>query len=426
MNKYMIKCLIFSFLLLFSFKASSEQRMLEDVIEEVNPSVVNIVVDTDDENQVLGAGIIISADGYIVTNAHVTENAKNITITTADGEEYQADLKGSDNKTDISLLRVVHPLGFEPAHFADSEEVRVGNTVFAIGNPFGLGNSVSLGIISAKERDIEKGPYDNFLQTDAAINQGNSGGPLFNMEGQIVGLNTAIFSTDGKNMGVGFATPSNIVQWVAEQLKKNGKIVRGWLGIGVQKLRTDDAEQKDKLFVASMSEDSPAALSGIKVGDILEAVGEATLRNPRDFSLSIASMAPGTTLPVTVIRDGKTLDFEVTVLEMPEKKTDEDVSENMLLDAENSTRPAVNFSELGMKMYFDDVSQEFVVLEIEDKSDAAVKGIRVGDRFKTFNNQKVFGVEDLKIKLREAKETGKATLLFVSDDAVDTITLNLR
>ena len=426
MNKRIAKYLVFCLTLLLGFEVKAEPRLLEDVIEEVNPSVVNIVADTDAEDQVLGAGIIIGADGYIITNAHVTENAKTITITTADGEEYQAELVGADNKTDISLLKVAHPLGFEPAHFADSEEVRVGNTVFAIGNPFGLGNSVSLGIISAKERDIEKGPYDNFLQTDAAINQGNSGGPLFNMEGQIVGLNTAIFSTDGKNMGVGFATPSNIVQWVSDQLKKNGKIVRGWLGIGVQKLRTDDVEQKDKLFVASMSEDSPAALSGIKVGDVLEAVGEATLRNPRDFSLSVASMAPGTILPVTVIRDGKKLDFEVSVMEMPEKKSEDDFSEHHLLDAENSARPAVDFSELGLKMYFDDVNQEFVILEVDEESDAASKGIRAGDRFKTVNNQKVFGVEDLKIKLREAQAMGKATFLFVDDNSVDTITLNLR
>ena len=411
----------------FSLPVQAEQRSLEDVIEEVNPSVVNIVADTDDEDQFLGAGIIIGADGYIVTNAHVTENARKITVLTADDVEYDAKFIGADNKTDIALLKVEHPLGFEPAHFADSETVRVGNTVFAIGNPFGLGNSVSLGIISANERDIEKGPYDNFLQTDAAINQGNSGGPLFNLDGQIVGLNTAIFSTDGKNMGVGFATPSNIVQWVAEQLKKNGKIIRGWLGIGVQKLRTDDPEQKDKLVVASMTEDSPAAKAGMKVGEVLEAVGEATLRNPRDFSLSIASTAPDTVLPVTVWRDGQELDFEVNVVEMPDKKiTTDEEPEIAELDVENSTRPAADFPELGMKMYFDDVNFEFTVVEVEPGSDAAAKGIRAGDKFKTVNSQKVFGVEDLKIKLKEAAPLGKATFLFVNDSTVDTITLNLR
>ena len=409
----------------FCTKGLAEQRLLEDVIEEVNPSVVNIVADTNDEDQVLGAGIIIGADGYIVTNAHVTENARKITILTADAEEYQAELVGNDNKTDIALLKVAHPIGFEPAHFADSETVRVGNTVFAIGNPFGLGNSVSLGIISAKERDIEKGPYDNFLQTDAAINQGNSGGPLFNMDGQIVGLNTAIFSTDGKNMGVGFATPSNIVQWVAEQLKKNGKIVRGWLGIGVQKLRTDDKQLKNKLVIASMNENSPADLIGLKVGDVLEAAGEATLLNPRDFSLSIASMAPGTILPITVLRDGKTLDFEVTVVEMPEQKTNTPETQG-LLDIENTSRPTTYFPELGMNIYFDDINQEFTIVEIDDESDAAQKGIRTGDKFKTMNNQKLFGIEDLKIRIKEATTAGKVTLLFVSDDAVDTITLNLR
>lgn len=422
------RCLLLLPLMGLASFAQAEQRLLEDVIEEVNPSVVNIIADVGEDEQFLGAGIIIGADGYIVTNAHVTDNAKKITVLTADDVEYGAVFIGADSKTDIAVLKVEHPEGFEPAHFADSETVRVGNTVFAIGNPFGLGNSVSLGIISAKERDIEKGPYDNFLQTDAAINQGNSGGPLFNMDGQIVGLNTAIFSTDGENMGVGFATPSNIVQWVAEQLKKDGKIIRGWLGVGVQKLRTDDAERKDKLVVASMTEDSPAEKAGIKVGDILEAVGEATLKNPRDFSMSVASTAPGTVLPVTVVRDGQKLDFEVTVVEMLERKPDEtDKNDHEeVLDKENSTRPAMDFPEIGMKMYFDDVNFEFTIVEVDSNSDAAAKGIRVGDKFKTINNQKVFGVEDLKIKLKEAQAFGKATFLFVNDDSVDTITLNLR
>ena len=228
---------------IMALPVQAEQRLLEDVIEEVNPSVVSIAVDVSEDEQALGAGIIISADGYVVTNAHVMENAKKIMVQTPDGEIFEAKLVGVDEKTDIALLKVKNPLNLEAGHFGDSDEIRVGNQVFAIGNPFGLGNSVSLGIISAKERDIDKGPYDNFLQTDAAINQGNSGGPLFNMDGKIIGMNTAIFSEDGKNAGVGFATPANIITWVVSQLKQHGKVVRGWLGISVQQVRSSEDGQ---------------------------------------------------------------------------------------------------------------------------------------------------------------------------------------
>ena len=231
--------------LILALPLRAEQRLLEDVIEEVNPSVVSIAVDVSDDEQALGAGIIISAAGYVVTNAHVMENAKKITLQLPNGETFAANLVGVDEKTDIALLKVKNPINLEAGHFGDSDAIRVGNQVFAIGNPFGLGNSVSLGIISAKERDIDKGPYDNFLQTDAAINQGNSGGPLFNMDGKIIGMSTAIFSEDGKNVGVGFATPSNVVKWVVSQLKQNGKVIRGWLGMSVQWKKIHQRQKPD-------------------------------------------------------------------------------------------------------------------------------------------------------------------------------------
>ena len=181
--------------LILALPLRAEQRLLEDVIEEVNPSVVSIAVDVSDDEQALGAGIIISAAGYVVTNAHVMENAKKITLQLPNGETFAANLVGVDEKTDIALLKVKNPINLEAGHFGDSDAIRVGNQVFAIGNPFGLGNSVSLGIISAKERDIDKGPYDNFLQTDAAINQGNSGGPLVDEAGNVIGVNTNSYTT---------------------------------------------------------------------------------------------------------------------------------------------------------------------------------------------------------------------------------------
>ncbi|MBR6355371.1 MAG: trypsin-like peptidase domain-containing protein [Alphaproteobacteria bacterium] len=424
-------CAIFLGLCAFSTDALADSRALEDVIAEVNPSVVSIIADNNNE-QALGAGIIISADGYVVTNAHVTEGAKKIALTTVDDEVFEAELVGADEKTDIALLKAVQPVDFKPATFADSENIRVGNAVFAIGNPFGLGNSVSSGIISAKERDIEKGPYDNFIQTDSAINQGNSGGPLFNMDGQIIGMNTAIFSTSGVDAGVGFAAPSNTVRWVAEQLKQNGKVVRGWLGMGVQKIRSTNAEQKNKLAIASMTEDSPAAKAGLQVGDVLEKVGDLSLKTPRHFSLGVAQTPPNTKLPVEVLRDGEIVKLEVETATvaakevLKEKSNDAEQPDKLTLVEQFSPEQMGAFPELNMTLAFDEGRQEFVVTYIVPHSEAQEKGISVGDRFNTVNNRKVFGFEDLRILIKESLNIGKVVLQFIGEDTVDSITLNLE
>ncbi|MBR3676751.1 MAG: trypsin-like peptidase domain-containing protein [Alphaproteobacteria bacterium] len=410
-----------------AFAADAQVLSLEDVIDEVNPSVVSITSE-DEETQSLGAGIIVSADGYVVTNAHVAEGGQKITVTTYDDEAYEAELIGMDAKTDIALLKVMHPQDFEPATFADSEDIRVGNTVFAVGNPFGLGNSVSSGIISAKERDIEKGPYDNFIQTDAAINQGNSGGPLFNMDGKIIGMNTAIFSTDGNNSGVSFAVPSNTVRWVVEQIKQNGEVIRGWLGIGVQKIRSNNAEQKNRLIVASMAEDSPAASTGIAVGDILIDVAGLSLKSPRQFSLEISQTPPDTVLPVIVLRDGKEIDLEIKVAQMPSENEEgkEEISTEAEAAESEAEQNAADFPELGIKARFDETKQEFVITEVAKNSEAEIKGIGVGDKFKTADNRLLFGVEDLRVKIKEAQAAGKISLRLIGEDTIDEITLNLE
>lgn len=406
--------------------AAADGPKLEDVIDEVNPSVVSIVAENAD-SQALGAGIVISADGYVVTNAHVTTDAQKIMLITYEDDAVEAEIIGSDEKTDIALLKAKQPLGLKAAHFADSDEIRVGNPVFAIGNPFGLGNSVSSGIVSAKERDIEKGPYDNFIQTDASINRGNSGGPLFNMEGEVIGMSTAIFSTDGIDAGVGFAVPSNMVQWVAEELQKNGKVTRGWLGIGVQKIRSSDTEQKNKLVVASMSEDSPAARAGIQVGDILEDAGGLSLQSPRHFSRDVAQTAADTVLPLIVKRDDKLLDLEVKVAPMPveEKQSAAKTDEVSSTDAMEAT-VADDFPELGIKAVYDEINQEFLVVSVAENSDAATKGIDIGDKFKTVDGRKIFGVEDLRIKIKEAMPRGQISLQFIGEDMLDVITLKLK
>lgn len=430
----MQKFFIFSaFMLFWSTAAAAEIPSLEDVIAEVNPSVVSIEVELDDSHQALGSGIIISADGYVVTNAHVVEGAKKIVLETTENDVFTAGFVGADQKTDIALLKVEKPLNLEMAHFGDSDEIRVGNQVFAIGNPFGLGNSVSLGIISAKERNIEKGPYDNFLQTDASINQGNSGGPLFNRYGKIIGMNTAIFSTDGKNTGIGFATPSNMIVWVVEQLKKHGKVVRGWLGIGVQKILSGDESGETVLAVSAMTENSPAAKAGMKVGDLIEAFGEVPLVNPRLFSAEVAKLSPGTEVPVMVKRDGKIYDFVVTVAEEKEEEKPEISAEKItelplqsfseLGIDKYKIKEAESFSALGFTAYFDETEKQFVVVRVLPDSPAENNGIKAGDRLLRLNGENLFGNEDLKAKIRAGENSGSMSLTMSDKDEIYTVSL---
>ncbi len=411
----------FLFAAVLALPAYAEQRLLEDVIEEVNPSVVSIAVDVSDDEQALGAGIIISADGYVVTNAHVMENAQKITVQTPDGESFAAKLVGIDEKTDIALLKVQNPLNLEAGHFGDSDAIRVGNSVFAIGNPFGLGNSVSLGIISAKERDIDKGQYDNFLQTDAAINQGNSGGPLFNMEGKIIGMNTAIFSEDGKNAGVGFATPSNVVKWVVSQLKQHGKVIRGWLGVAVQNVRVKGGKKENALVISAMTENSPASAAGLKVGDKILAFGNISLKNPRLFSLDVAKLAPETVVPLQFSRDGKVFETKVTIKNAPlEAKIgkEQPVSapmrsfEELGLDKYKIGK-AVDFEALGFAAYYDENTKELAITNVSANSEAEEKGIKIGDRVIAAGGKPIFGIEDMRGKIKQAKNN--ALLLQLKD-----------
>lgn len=412
-------CIGITILFFYALPAKAEQRLLEDVIEEVNSSVVSIAVDVSENEQALGAGVIISSDGYAVTNAHVMENAKKITLQTPDGETFSADLVGIDEKTDIALLKIIKPINLEAGHFGDSDTIRVGNRVFAIGNPFGLGNSVSLGIISAKERDIDKGPYDNFLQTDAAINQGNSGGPLFNTEGKIVGISTAIFSEDGKNAGVGFATPSNIVKWVVSQLKQHGKVIRGWLGVSVQNVRSPENEEEAALAISSMSENSPAAAAGLRVGDKILALGSISLKNPRLFSLEIAKLLPKTKVPVTFSRDGKIFNTEIIIKAAPEdaKKTESAANlhsfEELGLDKYKIGK-ALDFKELNLAAYYDEKAKELAVTMVSPGSEAEEKGIKVGDRIVLAGGKQIFGAEDMRIKLKQS--AGSVILLQLRDN----------
>ncbi len=401
---------------------AQQELSLEDVIESVSPAVVEIAVATTDGEQISGAGFVVGKDGYVVTNAHVVENAAKTTIITTNEDEYSAKIIGIDSKTDVALLQADQPLGLAPAQFADSDNVRVGNTVFAIGNPYGLGNSVSLGIISAKERDISSGPYDNFLQTDAAINQGNSGGPLFNLQGEIIGMNTAIFSTDGRNQGLGFATPANIVQWVVNQLQKNGRVVRGWLGIDVGLVKAKEDPTIKQLAIVSMSEDSPAATAGLKVGDVIERLGNINLKNARLFAGEIAATKPDTILPWTVRRDGVLISADIKVAEMPQAQKENQPAEPIVVNDKNW----VHLTELDAKGFYSDSKQRFIITEIDPNGVLAEKGIEVGQSLLSLNNKKIFGVEDLRVKIKEARDIGRMTLQFDNNGEIDTVIIDMK
>jgi serine protease Do len=266
----------------------------------------------------LGSGFIIAPDGYVVTNNHVIDDASDIEVTLADGTTVAARVVGRDTKTDIALLKIPasHPLPY--LAFGDSKKARVGDWVVAVGNPFGLGGSVSAGIISGDNRDINAGPYDDFLQIDAPINPGNSGGPLFDESGQVIGIDTAIFSPTGGSVGIGFAIPSDVAKNVVDQLREHGRVARGWLGVQMQEItpalaRAIGAGNDKGVLVDVVTKDSPAARSDIRQGDVITAFNGTEIANPRDLAFAVAATPAGRTVPVQVLRNAQERTLEVTV-----------------------------------------------------------------------------------------------------------------
>ena len=277
--------------------------------------------------QSLGSGFVIDASGLVVTNNHVIEGADEVTVILTDNTRLKAEVVGRDKKTDVALLRVkpAKPLKF--VEFGDSDQARVGDWVMAIGNPLGLGGSVTIGIVSARNRDIHAGPYDNFIQTDAAINKGNSGGPLFDMDGRVIGINTAIASPNGGSIGIGFALPSKTAIAVVDQLKQFGETRRGWLGVRIQAVTDDIAEslglkEAKGALVAGISEGGPSAKAGIQAGDVIIRFDGKDVPNVRELPRMVADTAIDKKVPVTVLRKGKevTVDVQLGRLEEGEKK----------------------------------------------------------------------------------------------------------
>jgi serine protease Do len=272
----------------------------------------------------MGSGFIVDPGGIVVTNNHVVENAKEISVIMNNGRTLRARLVGRDDKTDLAVLKIESGEAFPAVPWGDSDRIEIGDWVLAVGNPFGLGGTVTAGIVSARGRDIQAGPYDDFLQLDAPINQGNSGGPSFNMDGEVIGVNTAIFSPTGGSIGIGFAIPSNLARTIVDELVRNGRIERAWLGINVRDVTPEIATQlglragTDGVLIAAVEENSPAARGGLRQGDVIVAVNGKRIDQVRDVPRTIASFRPGTRVTLTLLRRGREVDVPVTTGRLPD------------------------------------------------------------------------------------------------------------
>ncbi len=365
----------------------------------------------------LGSGFIISDDGLILTNNHVVEKADEIKIKTLDGREHDATVVGRDPKTDIALIQIkVKGKLPKPAKLGDSEAIRVGDWVIAVGNPFGLGNTVTAGIISAKGRVIGAGQYDDFLQTDAAINPGNSGGPLFNMNGEVVGINTAIVA---QGQGIGFATPIDMAKDILGQLK-TGKVIRGWLGIMIQDITPELAESfgtkvTKGVIIADVVPDSPAEKGGLKRGDIIQTLNGKEVENANQLSRTVATMKPESTETLEVIRNGKPLTIKLTIGTMPEETGVEGRAVGKSERAWGITVENLT-PDLARKFGLDEKETGVVITELAPGTPGAEARLRAGDVIKEVNRQKVQNVRDWK-QTTEKMKKGEPLLLLVKRGA---------
>ncbi len=362
----------------------------------------------------LGSGFIIDPSGLIVTNNHVVEGADKITVKLFGGQEFKATIKGRDSKTDLALIQLPNPPANLPfLKLGDSDAVRVGDWVMAVGNPFGLSHTVTQGIISAKGRVIGAGPYDNFLQTDASINPGNSGGPLLNLQGEVVGINTAILAS---GQGIGFAIPSNMAKWVIPQLKAKGKVTRGMLGVEVQNVTPDLAKsfgmsEAKGALVAEVNPASPAEKAGIKRGDIIIEFNGHPIQEMNDLPRLVADTAPGTKASVKVLRDGKEKSFTVTVAELTEEAQAAESKEETGGKQNRLGLVVANITpELAQHFHLRD-TKGVLVEGVEQDSAAADAGIQPGDIVLEIDNQAINTVKDFDTAVARLKKESYARLL---------------
>jgi len=428
----------------FANETRAQFPSFADLVEKLTPGVVNISGfnnnSSEEDNapsEALGSGFIIDKDGYIVTNSHVIDKADSISVTLSDNTRLEAEVIGTDAKTDLAVIKITPPQQLSPVVFGDSDKLRVGDWILAIGNPFGLGSSVTAGIVSAKSRDIEAGPYDSFIQTDAAINQGNSGGPMFNMQGEVIGINSAIFSTTGANQGIGFAIPANLAGWTIRQLKQKGKVERGWIGIKIQPNSPEIASNlginaNQGVIVSGTLEESPAQQAGLQAGDVILNFNGQPIDNTKNLSRLIAETAIGTQASLEVWRNRQKIALTLPIQKMPEEKKLPETAKNAQPDTEPETLPS------GIKV--SDITQEtieryslkpettgVIVTDVLPNSDAAHKGIKLGDIIVKLDKRNLLNSQDFNLYINEARrENNRPVLLAIQgSDALHFVAVKL-
>ena len=358
-----------------------------------------------------GSGFFISADGYAVTNNHVVQNAETVTVTADDGKTYTAKVIGTDPRSDLALIKV-EGTSFPFVKLADASP-RIGDWVLAVGNPFGLGGTVTAGIVSARGRDIGAGPYDDFIQIDAPVNKGNSGGPTFDVDGNVIGVNTAIFSPSGGSVGIGFDIPADTAKLVVAQLKDKGYITRGWLGVQVQPVTADIADslgmkQAKGAMVDNPQDGSPAAKAGIEAGDVITAVNGTDVKDARDLARNISMMAPGTSVKLDVLQKGEAKKVTVALGEMP--------NDRQANAGDSSSKDAAGTPHLGLRLapageVDGSGDKGVVVVAVDPEGPAAEHGFKTGDVILNVGGKTVANAADVRAALVAAKESGKNTVL---------------
>ena len=387
------------------------------------------------EAQSLGSGFIISADGFVVTNNHVVSpnnraTLEEITVTMPDGTEYEAELVGADAASDLAVLKINRGEPFPFVAFGDSSEARAGDWVVAIGNPFGLGGTVTSGIVSAVYRNTgQGGAYDRYIQTDASINRGNSGGPLFDMQGQVIGINNAIFSPSGGSVGIGFAIPSEIAEPIVSQLRAGQEIERGFLGVSIQPVNDDLADslglQRNRgEFVQSVQEDGAADRAGIRAGDVVTAINGQAVTSEQTLSFLVANIAPGTRIPIDLIRDGSKMRVTATIGKRPseeelrQQQFDPDAEEPMepgesdgTIEEKLGLQVLTLTPQIAGQLGVDENTVGLVISAVDPNADAARKGLRRADIILSANYSEVGSIADLETVIAEAENTGREAVL---------------
>jgi serine protease Do len=385
----------------------------------------------------LGSGFVVDSSGYVVTNNHVIAEADEIQVVFSDETSYTAQLIGRDQKTDLALLKIEGDKPFPAVTFADSDHVRVGDWIIAIGNPFGLGSTVTAGIVSARSRDIRAGPYDDFLQVDAPINRGNSGGPSFNLDGEVIGINTAIFSPSGGNVGIGFAIPSNLALPVIESLKEDGRVKRGWLGVRIQTVTDEIAESlgldhAEGALVASVTPDGPAEAADIQPGDVVLEFDGKQIDRMRGLPRIVAETPIGKAVEVDIWRRGERKAVEVTLGELPEE---EELA--ALTESEADTPTSADIEALGLSVasLTDELRTRFelgpdakgvVIVDVRDASSSSEESLRPGDLIVEVGQEEVNSPPEVAAKVNQAKQDQKKSVLLLIDRKGDLRFVALR